>query len=57
MTLEEINQQIKGINSQLSYIRRRDRVCLTFGADQEKLELIQKREELRKEKRKCLRKS
>lgn len=54
MTLEEINKEIKEINAQLSYIRRRDRVCCAFGSDQEKYELTQRREELRKEKRKCL---
>lgn len=49
MTLEEINKEI---NAQLSYIRRRDRVCCAFGSDQEEYELTQRREELRKEKRK-----
>lgn len=53
MLLEEINKEIKEINAQLSYIRKRNKACCAFGSDQEEYELTQRREELRKEKRKC----
>jgi hypothetical protein len=47
MTIEEIKARIAEINKQLAYIRRRDRVCLAFGSEQEQYELNQEREQLR----------
>lgn len=47
MTAEEIKARIAEINKQLAYIRRRDRVSLAFGSEQEQYELNQEREQLR----------
>jgi hypothetical protein len=45
--MAETKLAIKNISKQLSYIRRRDRVCCSFGSDQEISKLTNKRNELR----------
>ena len=46
ITEEEIIKQIKDINEELKYCDERDKVCCTFGGDQQRYELEIKLQEL-----------
>lgn len=49
---EKIKERINEINKELAYIRRRDRVCCAIGSEVEQYELMEERENLRKQLRK-----
>ena len=46
-TVDKIKARVKEINDELAYCRRRDRVCATFGGDQQVYDLKAEREKLK----------
>lgn len=46
-TIDKIKARVKEINDELAYCRRRDRVCATFGGDQQVYDLKAEREKLK----------
>ena len=46
-TIDKIKARVKEINDELAYCRRRDKVCATFGGDQQVYDLKAEREKLK----------